>query len=74
MKKYYTLDFNNETCKGCELCVNHCPVHILEMSETRINQSGYQLVDVTDIDKCIGCAFCAMICPDSVIKVETRDV
>ncbi|MBM7452740.1 2-oxoglutarate ferredoxin oxidoreductase subunit delta [Acholeplasma morum] len=74
MKKYYSLDFNNEFCKGCELCVNNCPVKILEMSTTRINQSGYQLVDVTDIDKCIGCAFCAMICPDSVIKVETRDV
>jgi len=68
------VEFSEDKCKGCELCVNHCPVHILEMSNSRMNQSGYQLVDVTDIDKCIGCAFCAMICPDSVIKVETRDV
>ena len=25
---------------------------------------------VTDIDKCIGCAFCAMICPDCAIEVK----
>jgi len=43
------------------------------MDPTRMNQSGYRLVSVTDINKCIGCAFCAMICPDSVIKVEAID-
>jgi formate hydrogenlyase subunit 6/NADH:ubiquinone oxidoreductase subunit I len=25
------------------------------------------------MDKCIGCANCAIICPDSVIKVEVAD-
>lgn len=69
----YQLDFNNDVCKGCELCVNSCPVKILEMSNSRMNASGYALVDVLNIDKCIGCAFCAMICPDSVIKVVRQD-
>ena len=69
----YQLDFDNDVCKGCELCVNSCPVKILDMSNTRMNASGYALVDVLDINKCIGCAFCAMICPDSVIKVVKHD-
>lgn len=69
----YQLDFNNDFCKGCELCVNSCPIKILGMSNNRMNASGYTLVDVLDIDKCIGCAFCAMICPDSVIKVVKQD-
>ncbi|WP_373425557.1 4Fe-4S dicluster domain-containing protein [Paracholeplasma manati] len=69
----YQLDFNNDACKGCELCVNSCPVKILGMSNTRMNASGYALVDVLDIDKCIGCTFCAVICPDSVIKVVKND-
>jgi len=25
---------------------------------------------VIEMDKCIGCAFCARICPDVVIEVE----
>jgi 2-oxoglutarate ferredoxin oxidoreductase subunit delta len=43
------------------------------MDPERFNQAGYQLVKVTNISKCIGCSFCAHICPDSVIKVEQID-
>jgi len=64
------LTFNDEFCKGCELCVSFCPVNILYLDKDRINSSGYHLISVTDMDKCIGCASCAIICPDSVIKVE----
>ncbi|HBT59274.1 MAG TPA: 2-oxoacid:acceptor oxidoreductase [Acholeplasmataceae bacterium] len=65
----YLLEFKDEFCKGCELCVSQCPVKILELSRERFNQSGYALVDVVDINRCIGCTFCAIICPDAVIKV-----
>jgi len=71
--KKHRLTFNHANCKGCELCNNVCPVHILVMDPTKMNQAGYRTVQVTDINKCIGCAFCAMICPDSVIKVEVID-
>jgi len=64
------LTFDNETCKGCELCISVCPVDILFLDHERINKSGYNLISVTDMDKCIACAQCAIICPDSVIKVE----
>ena len=73
MLKRHCLTFNNEACKGCQLCVAFCPVKILEMDPERINAAGYNLVKVTNISKCIGCSFCAMICPDSVIKVEQID-
>lgn len=64
------LTFENETCKGCELCIGVCPVHILYLDKDRINKSGYNLISVSDMDKCIACAQCAIICPDSVITVE----
>ncbi len=71
--KEHRLTFNNDACKGCGLCVHFCPVKILQLDPSRMNQAGYPLVSVTDIKKCIGCTFCAMMCPDSVIKVESID-
>lgn len=64
------VTFNYETCKGCLLCVNACPMHILYQDMETLNKNGYNIIKVSEPDKCIGCAFCAMMCPDSVIKVE----
>ena len=49
------LTFQEELCKGCGLCVN---------------QKGHTPVELTDPDQCVGCAFCATMCPDCVITVE----
>jgi 2-oxoglutarate ferredoxin oxidoreductase subunit delta len=62
--------FDENRCKGCELCVSVCPKKIVVMAEDRINEKGYHPATVEDMDKCIGCAFCAMMCPDVVIEVE----
>jgi 2-oxoglutarate ferredoxin oxidoreductase subunit delta len=40
------------------------------MSEQNLNEKGYHPAEVTDMEQCIGCAFCATICPDCVIIVE----
>lgn len=64
------VTFNEELCKGCELCTTVCPVNIVIMDRTRINSKGYHPATVEEMDKCIGCAFCARICPDVVIEVE----
>ncbi|PKM93653.1 MAG: 2-oxoacid:acceptor oxidoreductase [Firmicutes bacterium HGW-Firmicutes-1] len=63
------VTFNEEKCKGCELCVSVCPKAIISLAD-RINSNGYRPAEVKEMDKCIGCAFCATICPDVVIKVE----
>jgi 2-oxoglutarate ferredoxin oxidoreductase subunit delta len=60
--------FNEDRCKGCELCVNVCPKKIIRMAE-RFNSNGYRPAEVVEQDKCIGCAFCARMCPDVVIEV-----
>lgn len=64
------LTFTDELCKGCNLCPQFCPVDILYLDKDRMNAHGYNLISVTDMDKCIACSQCALICPDSVIKVE----
>ncbi len=63
---------NEDRCKGCGLCVNVCPVEILQLAEERFNVKGYHPVEVTDPEKCTGCAMCATICPDVVFTVYRR--
>lgn len=61
---------DESACKGCGLCVNACPVKILELSKEHTNAKGYFPVQNTNPSKCIGCAACAIMCPDCVIEVE----
>ena len=35
-----------------------------------INAKGYHPAECTKPEECIGCAFCARMCPDCVITVE----
>lgn len=64
------VTFNTGLCKGCGLCVNACPKHLLKIDTDKINQKGYSPAMITDQASCIGCAFCATMCPDCVITVE----
>lgn len=63
--------FDEERCKGCELCTTVCPVNIVKMSD-KINSRGYHPANVTDEDKCIACKRCAQICPDVVIEIYRK--
>lgn len=62
------VTFENEACKGCELCVNECPHGVLEMGGA-VNNKGYIFPEVINPESCTGCTNCAVICPDSVITV-----
>ena len=64
------LTIRTDRCKGCGLCVNACPKHLLALSQDKINPKGHHPVEIAEMDKCVGCAFCATMCPDCVITVE----
>lgn len=64
------LTFDVDLCKGCGLCVDACPKHLLVIRRDKINKKGHSPVGITDESQCIGCAFCATMCPDCVITVE----
>ena len=63
------VEFIEDRCKGCDLCVQACPTNIIFLDNNNINKKGYPVATVTEMDKCIGCANCAMMCPDNVITV-----
>lgn len=59
---------DKDKCKGCEICVNSCPVNVIGMTR-EVNAKGYHYAFMADPDACIGCANCAIVCPDAVISV-----
>jgi len=63
---------DENACKGCALCVQACPLHLIRISE-RINLKGYFPAELVDPEgKCTGCALCALTCPDVAIEVYRK--
>jgi 2-oxoglutarate ferredoxin oxidoreductase subunit delta len=67
------VTFDENRCKGCELCVDVCPVHILALDQSKVNTIGYHPSHCIAPEKCIACASCALMCPDVCISVERVD-
>lgn len=64
------ITFDEEKCKGCELCITACPKKLIALDKDKINKKGYNPAGVKNKDLCISCGQCALICPDVVIKIE----
>lgn len=61
---------NDRYCKGCGLCVDACPRHIIVLDRDTMTSKGYHPAKLTDESQCTGCATCVLMCPDVAITVE----
>lgn len=61
---------DEDFCQGCELCVEACPKKIVALDEKRLNAKGYHPATCIDMEKCIACKACAIMCPTCAIVVE----
>lgn len=65
-----TVVILQDRCKGCQLCVEVCPQHVLALNSEVINTKGYHPAELIDPDgACTGCALCAVMCPDVCITI-----
>lgn len=62
---------NGEKCKACYLCIKECPKNLIKVSE-KTNSLGNHIVEFTDNGECLGCAMCAIRCPDLAIEKVYR--
>ncbi|MEW5865307.1 MAG: 4Fe-4S binding protein [Bacillota bacterium] len=60
--------FDEDRCKGCELCVAFCPKKILVMAG-HFNSKGFHPATITHQEQCNACTFCARMCPEVAIEV-----
>lgn len=56
-----------DACKGCDLCIDACPPHVLVMTAHAVNARGYRYPLL--LPGCTGCKACSQICPDFVFQV-----
>ena len=67
---HIVIDSNK--CKACYLCVKECPKNLIKIS-TKTNSLGSHVVEFDDKNQeCLGCAMCAMRCPDLAITEVYR--
>ncbi len=71
VKKRFRPIFYPDLCKGCGICIDVCPVKMLEYSP-EYNEKGYRIPRIRDgmDNKCIGCRLCERYCPDFAVYVE----
>ncbi|MBN1585128.1 4Fe-4S binding protein [Candidatus Uhrbacteria bacterium] len=55
-------------CKSCGECIAKCPMKCISFDETELGTTGEPAI-VIDMEKCIGCGTCEMICPDFAVKI-----
>jgi len=67
MRRQVTLEFTEEWCKSCDICVKMCPERCLALDER-------QIVELVNAEACTGCRVCEWLCPDFVIAVHVEAV
>jgi NAD-dependent dihydropyrimidine dehydrogenase PreA subunit len=56
------LEVVSHLCKGCTLCITHCPQKCIELTD-HFNELGYQHAAYKGTG-CTGCGVCFYSCPE----------
>ncbi len=74
------IEINDKYCKGCEICVDYCPMKVFERS-LEPSERGYFVPKVKHPERCTAlkaekivkkevCRLCEKLCPDQAIRIE----
>lgn len=71
-QKQTRILIDEESCKGCSLCLQVCPRKVFSAGKKR-NRAGYQIPEVTEANNCTQCLLCELTCPDLALTVEKKE-
>ena len=52
-------------CKGCGICVEFCPMKVLNLVDEKIN--------INSREDCVACGMCESLCPDYAIWFKEEE-
>ena len=67
------IEVREDWCKGCNICIDRCPVDALEESD-KLNRRGVRPPKLKEKNECNFCRLCELICPDLAITVIPDEV
>ena len=67
------IKINKEKCKACYLCIEICPKKLIRKGEETNSLGNFPVEFFDPENQCIGCAMCAMRCPDLAITEVKRE-
>ena len=66
------IKIDKTKCKSCYLCIDVCPKKMIKKSQ-ETGKTGEPIAEFdTKKNECIGCAQCALVCPDIAITEVYR--
>ena len=68
-KKAKAIIVDPKLCKGCHICISVCPHNAIESSK-EVDNRGFYLPVIRDLEACRVCRLCEMHCPDFAISIE----
>lgn len=63
-----TIVVDENLCKACELCIEACPQHVIDLNTEIITPRGFHPAHLIK-DECTGCGICTVVCPEAAITV-----
>ncbi len=66
------IEVKDDWCKGCNICIDRCPVDALEESD-KLNKRGIRPPKLKKKNECNYCRYCELICPDLALSVVPED-
>ncbi len=67
-RKAKQIDVDPKMCKGCHICIFVCPHDVLKKADV-VDNRGFLLPEVANLEACVVCRLCEMECPDFAISV-----
>lgn len=71
-RKASDITIDSQLCKGCHICIHVCPQNVLQPAD-HVDNRGFYLPVVVNLDACKLCRLCELECPDFAISVHEEE-